>query len=136
MVQPEIDRKLGEWPEQGAQALSERARTCTHKGNTKMATTKRRVGEYNPDIETGETLDAIENVEVEIASVAFDERRGKNGTYTLSIITLADGRIFHTGGAVVAERLAQIPSADFPVLGTFTLIKSQSNPRQSYWTVN
>lgn len=101
-----------------------------------MATTnaRKRVGDYNPDLETGETLDAIEGQEVEIASVAFDERNGRKGTYTLSIITLANGDIYHTGGPVVAERLAQV--TEFPVTGTFRRVASASNPGQSYWTVD
>ena len=97
--------------------------------------TARRVGDYNPDIETGEVLDGIADTDVEIASVSFDPRNGKNGEYTLSIITLSDGSIYHTGSKVVAERLSAIPLADFPVMAKFSLIPSQNNPRQSYWTV-
>jgi hypothetical protein len=122
----------------------------------KDAAPRKRVGDYNPDVETGEVLDGIANVEVEISGVSFDRRTGKNGRYTLSVITLSDGRLFHTGGPVVAERLAALfgmsleqlneqldagtpsPSASdaFPVLATFTKEKSQNDPTRSYWTVN
>jgi len=109
------------------------------KGNHSLAkndaATRKRVGSYNPDTETGDVLDDIANVEVEIRSVTFDTRRGRNGEYTLSIITLTDGRVFHTGGPVVAERLTAIPVNEFPVLGTFSKVKSQNDPSRSYWTV-
>jgi hypothetical protein len=100
------------------------------------AAPRKRVGDYNPDVETGEVLDGIEDKEVTIASVAFDPRTGKKGPYILAIITLDDGSVFHTGGAVVVERLGAIPPEDFPVLATFSMVKSASNPGQSYWTVN
>lgn len=116
----------------------------------------RRVGDYNPDIETGEVLDGIANVDVEISGITFDRRNGKNGPYTLSVITLSDGRVFHTGSPVVAERLAAIfeisgdelvnllsqgkqptPTSDtFPVLAKFTRERSQNDPSRSYWTVS
>jgi hypothetical protein len=120
------------------------------------AAPRKRVGDYNPETETGELLDSIANTDVEISGVEFDRRNGKNGRYTLSIITLTDGRMFHTGGAVVAERLAAMfgmsleqlnaeldagapspaaPSDAFPVLATFTKEQSQNNKAQSYWTV-
>ena len=119
-------------------------------------TTRKRVGDYNPDTETGEVLDGIAGQEVEIASVDFDRRNGEKGKYTLSIITLTDGRVFHTGGSVVAERLAAIfgyslerldtemdagapsptaPMDAFPVMATFTKEASRSRPGASYWTV-
>jgi hypothetical protein len=102
-----------------------------------MATpTRKRVGTYNPDIETGDVLDDIAEQDVVIASVAFDERSGQNGPYTLSIITLDDGRIFHTGSKVVSERLAQVPVGDFPVDAKFSLVASASHRGQSYWTVS
>lgn len=96
---------------------------------------RKRVGDYNPDVDTGETLDGIANVDVEIAKVTFDERRGRNGTYTLSIIELTDGKLYHTGSPVVAERLAAIPVNEFPIIAKFERVRSQSNPSQSYWTV-
>lgn len=120
-------------------------------------TTRKRVGDYNPDIETGETLDKIEGQEVQIASVSFDRRTGKKGRYTLAIITLDGGAIYHTGGSVVAERLAALfgyslerlneeldagaptptaPSDVFPVDATFHMEASASNPGQRYWTVD
>lgn len=95
---------------------------------------RKRVGDFNPDVETGETLDPIEGMEVDIASVEYDERTGRKGPYTLAIIHLTDGRIFHTGGAVVVERLRAVE--DFPVLATFEKVKSESNPGQKYWTVS
>jgi hypothetical protein len=95
-----------------------------------------RVGDHSPEIATGDLLDAIEGIDVEIASVLFDNRTGKKGAYTLAVISLTDGRVFHTGGAVVVERLAAIPMEAFPILGTFTQVKSASNPGQSYWTVS
>lgn len=96
----------------------------------------RRVGEYNPDVETGETLDTIEGTDIEIQSVAFEERRGRNGEYTLVIIETVDGKRYHTGSPVIAEKLGRVPSNDFPVLATFRRIQSQSNPRNSYWDVS
>lgn len=100
-----------------------------------MATANKpkRVGDYNPDEETGEILDGIEGEDVEIASVTFSERRGRSGKYNLSIITLSDGRVFHTGSEVISERLARI--TEFPVVAKFERVKSQSNPSQSYWNV-
>lgn len=123
----------------------------------KETAARKRVGDYNPDVETGEVLDGIANMEVEIAGVEFDRRNGKNGKYTLSIITLTDGRLFHTGGPVVAERLASLfglsleqlveqldagapsptaPPDVFPVLATFAKEQSQNDKTRSYWTVN
>lgn len=101
----------------------------------KPAAPRKRVGDYNPDIETGDVLDDIANVEVTITSVAFDERNGRSGKYTLSIITLDSGKLYHTGSPVVAERLAAIPLNEFPVAGTFHRVKSQNDPTRSYWTV-
>lgn len=124
--------------------------------NPANPTSKKRVGDFNPDMETGETLDSIANKDVEIKSVTFDRRNGRNGRYTLSVITLADGSVYHTGGAVVAERLASVfglslealvelvergeqpiaPANVFPITAAFTKERSQSNPSQSFWTVS
>lgn len=124
---------------------------------TSEAPARKRVGDYSPDVETGEVLDGIANTEVEIAGVSFDRRNGKNGRYTLSIIALTDGRLYHTGSPVIAERLAALfglgsfddfialiesgrqPVAEsgvFPILATFTREKSQNDPTRSYWTVS
>lgn len=115
-------------------------RIGTRKGKRALAkdsaTEPRRVGAYNPDVETGDVLDDIANTDVEIASVSFDERKGKNGPYTLSIITLTNGNVYHTGSPVVAERLARVPASDYPVMAKFTKEKSQNDPSRSYWTVN
>jgi hypothetical protein len=117
---------------------------------------RKRVGDYNPDMETGDVLDSIANIDVEIASVAFDRRKGRNGPYILSVITLADGKVYHTGGGVVAERLAKLfglsveeldamlsqgrspdaPVNVFPITASFRLEQSQSNPSQKFWTVS
>lgn len=94
----------------------------------------KRVGEYNPDLETGDVLDPIEGQDVTVASVEYDERTGKKGPYTLAIITLDDGRKFHTGGAVVVERLRNVES--FPVVAKFERVASTSNPGQKYWSVS
>ena len=127
----------------------------------------KRVAEYNPDVATGEILDPIANVDVCIFSVTFDARTGKKGPYILAIIEAggldaegapldrSDAGVYHTGGAVVVERLAAMfgittdqlrddylsrnaqpdGSAVFPVIGKFSKEKSASNPGQSYWTV-
>lgn len=130
----------------------------------KPVTARKRVGDYNPDLEVGETLDPIANQEVNIFSVTFDGRTGKKGPYILAIIEAGtsekrdDASLYHTGGAVVVERLAAlfgIPSMEtlqsdyiargihpetasdtFPVLAVFSKEKSASNPGQSYWTVS
>ena len=108
----------------------------------KEAVAPKRVSDYQSDLEAGDVLDSIEGIEVTVASVAFDPRTGKKrsdnptGEYVLAVITLDDGRIFHTGGKVVVERLGAIPPQDFPVLATFSMVKSSSNPGQSYWTVD
>lgn len=120
-------------------------------------TARKRVGDYNPDVETGETLDSIANTDVEIESVSFDRRNGKNGRYTLSIIQLVGGKLYHTGSPVVAERLAALfglgsfddfialvesgrqpvaESGTFPIVARFTREKSQNDPTRSYWTVS
>lgn len=120
-------------------------------------TARKSVGDYNPDVETGEILDGIAGEAVEIASVSFDRRNGKNGRYTLSIIELADGKLYHTGSPVVAERLASLfgmsgeqladqldqgapspiaPADVFPVGATFTKVQSQNDKTRSYWTVS
>jgi len=120
-------------------------------------TARKRVGDYNPDTETGEILDGIAGQEVSIARVDFDRRNGEKGKYTLSIITLDDGKVYHTGGPVVAERLAALfgyslerletemdagapsPTATadvFPVMATFEKVASRSRSGASYWTVN
>jgi hypothetical protein len=93
-----------------------------------------RVSDYNPDLEIGDTLDAIEGQDVTIASVSFDPRQGKNGDYDLCIITLDDGRIFHTGSPIIAKRLEKV--TNFPVLAKFQLVKSQSDSRKTYWHVS
>lgn len=117
---------------------------------------RKRIGDYNPDTETGEILDGIANTDVEIASMSFERRNGKNGRYTLSIITLADGKLYHTGSPVVAERLAAIyemgfddfvaliesgrqpvaPSGVLPIAAKFTREPSRNDPTRSYWTVS
>lgn len=124
--------------------------------DTKEAAPRKRVGDYNPDVETGEVLDGIANTDVEIASVSFDRRNGKNGRYTLSVITLTDGSLYHTGSPVVAERLAALyglafddfialiesgrqpvaESGTFPIMARFTRERSQNDPTRSYWTVS
>lgn len=122
-----------------------------------MADTKtaKRVGDYNPDVESGELLDAIEGKEVTLTDVTFALRNGKKGPYILSIVTVEGGSVYHTGGAVVAERLARAldvanieelkamlaagahpDRGNLPILATFSQEKSQSNPGQRYWTVN
>lgn len=114
----------------------------------------KRVGDYNPDVEDGELLDEIEGQEVTISDVSFAMRNGKKGAYVLSVITLVDGKVYHTGGAVVAERLARAldvtsieqlrdmlaagahpDRGNLPLVATFTQERSQSNPGQKYWTV-
>jgi hypothetical protein len=125
--------------------------------DSKAPAARKRVGDYNPDMETGETLDAIAGQNVTIASIAFDRRNGKNGRYTLSVITLADGKVYHTGSGTVADKLAglfglsgdslaaeldagaptPIAASDvFPVDATFEKAASQSNRGQAYWTVS
>lgn len=122
-----------------------------------MAGTKpaKRVGDYNPDVEAGELLDSIEGQEVTLTDVTFDLRNGKKGEYVLSVVTTDDGTVYHTGGAVVAERLGRaldVPTIEqlrdmlrngahpdrgnLPILATFRQEKSQSNPGQKYWTVS
>jgi len=123
----------------------------------------KRVGDYNPDQEVGEVLDAIANIDVILYSVSFDKRTGRKGPYVLAIVEAGepggdrnDAGLYHTGGSVVVERLAAIfgvPSiesliaefldqgrqpdtANLPVLATFRKERSQSNPGQSYWTVS
>jgi hypothetical protein len=97
----------------------------------------KRVGDYNPDIETGELLDKIEGQDVTIAGVTFDNRSGKKGPYTLAIITLDTGAVYHTGGAVVVERLRKVADENgFPLVGKFEQVRSASNPGQEYWTVS
>lgn len=117
---------------------------------------RKRVGDYNPDLETGETLDKIEGQDVTIAGVQFDRRNGKNGRYTLSVISLDTGALYHTGSGVIADKLAGIfgmngdelaaqldagapsPTAEpgtFPVDATFEKVESQSNRSQSFWNV-
>lgn len=122
-------------------------------------TPAKRVGDYNPDIESGELLDAIEGQEVTLTDVTFDLRNGKKGPYVLSVVTVDDGSDtgakYHTGGAVVAERLARAldvnsieqlremlaagahpDRSNLPILATFRQERSQSNPGQRYWTVD
>jgi hypothetical protein len=120
--------------------------------------TPKRVGDYNPDVEAGELLDGIEGQEVTLTDITFDLRNGKKGEYVLSVVTVAtaDGEAkYHTGGAVVAERLARaldVPTIEqlremlragahpdrgnLPILATFSQERSQSNPGQKYWTVS
>jgi hypothetical protein len=120
---------------------------------------RKRVGDYNPDIETGETLDVIAGQDVTITGVSFDRRNGKNGRYTLSVITLdnKDHPLVHTGSPVVADKLAGLfgmsgdelaaqldagapspsdPGDVFPVDATFERVQSQNNRGQSYWSVS
>jgi len=115
----------------------------------------KRVGDYNPDVEDGELLDEIEGQEVTLTDVEFAMRNGKKGPYVLSIVTVESGAKYHTGGAVVAERLARaldVPNIEalkemlgagahpdrgnLPILATFSQERSQSNPGQKYWTVS
>lgn len=122
----------------------------------------KRVADYNPDVAVGEVLDPIANTDVLIWSVTFDQRNGKKGPYILAVVEVtspgedrADSAIYHTGGAVVVERLAAMfgitveqlgtdylamnrqpdGTGVFPVLANFSKEKSASNPGQSYWTV-
>lgn len=123
--------------------------------------TPRRVGDFNPEVPTGEVLDGIANIDVTLYGVEFDARKGKNGPYILAIMKIArDGdlahaSLFHTGSPVVVERLCAmfdisveelntllsrnqqpaIADGVFPVLAKFTRVRSQNNPAQSYWTV-
>ncbi len=96
---------------------------------------RRRVGDYTPDIDTGELLDGIEDQDVEIEALYQEQRTGKKGPYILSVITLVGGALYHTGSPVIAEKLGAVPAGDFPVWATFRQVKSKSNPAQSYWDV-
>lgn len=98
----------------------------------------RSIGDYLPSSDTGPSLEesGIEGTVVTIAAVAFENRRGLSGDYTLSVITLDDGQMIHTGSKVIAERLGMIEPAMWPLQAVFTRVKSVSNPRNSYWTVN
>lgn len=137
-------------------------RERSERDNTEMAgnsstAPRKRIGDYNPDVEKGEVLDGIDGVDVEVASIEFDRRNGRSGRYTLSVITLTDGRVFHTGSPIVAERLAKLyemasmddfvsliesgrqpaaPDGTFPIIANFHREKSQSNPGSSFWTVD
>lgn len=104
----------------------------------------KRAGDLNPDLEIGETLEDanIEGVELIITSVAFDERTGDNGLYTLVILDaiLPDDKAvkLHTSGIVVKEAMDAILSniaPGEPFLATFTREQSRRNPRNRYWTV-
>lgn len=124
---------------------------------------RKRVGDYNPDVAVGELLDGIANVDVTLWGVSFDGRTGKKGPYILAIFeagnedgTREDATLYHTGGAVVVERLAAMfglslaelqseyvdrnlqpdGTGIFPVVAQFTKVKSASNAGQSYWTVS
>lgn len=96
---------------------------------------KRRVGDYTPDIDIGELLDPIENEDVQLGAIYQEQRTGKKGPYTLTVVTTVEGAIYHTGSPVIAEKLGAVPQTDLPVWATFRQVKSKSNPAQSYWDV-
>jgi len=97
---------------------------------------RRRAKTYVPDVEIGDTLDTIEGIDVEVASIGFESRSGKGEDYTLAIITLTDGRMFHSGSKPLTEFLGKVPTSELPLWMTFTLTRSASNPTRSYWTVS
>lgn len=95
------------------------------------------IGAFLPKSEIGQSLEdsGIENIEVTIVDVGFENRRGANGDYTLTTITLDDGTLIHTGSPVVAEQLGAVNPRDWPLRAMFVRIRSQRNPRYSYWSV-
>lgn len=103
-----------------------------------MARKPQGIGQYLPTSENGPSLEdaGLEGKTVVITAVAFENRRGQQGDYTLSVITLDDGVIVHTGSKVIAERLGLVPPDAWPLEAVFSLVKSKSNPRFSYWNVS
>jgi hypothetical protein len=104
--------------------------------SAKSESVRRRVGDYNPAAESGDLLETIEGQEVEILAVEQLARSGRNGAYTLTILTLASGTKVHTGSPVVAEQFAAVPLDAYPVWATFTRQRSQNDPTRSYWTAS
>ena len=100
------------------------------------APAKRRVRDYSPATESGDLLETIEGQEVEIVACEQVSRKGRNGDYILTILTLADGRKVHTGGPVVAEQFEVIPLDAYPVWSTFIRVQSLSDKTRSYWTAS
>jgi hypothetical protein len=96
------------------------------------------IGQYLPSNENGPSLEesGLEGQTVTIIGVAFENRRGRNGDYTLSVITLDDDSVIHTGSGVIADQLGMVPPDAWPLTAVFTRVRSQSNPRQSYWSVS
>ena len=97
---------------------------------------KRRARDYSPATDSGDLLETIEGQEVEIVACEQVSRKGRNGDYTLSILTLADGRKVHTGSPVVAEQFAAIPLDAYPVWATFSRQQSLNDKTRSYWTAS
>ena len=97
----------------------------------------RSIGEVLPSGDNGPALEdaGLEGQEVVIASVAFENRKGDQGDYTLTVITLDDGTVFHTSSAVIVDQLGPINPKDWPMRAMFVRIKSRRNPRYSYWSV-
>jgi len=94
-------------------------------------------GDLMPDTDIGSVLEDIEGQEVTVERVAFENRKGLNGDYVMTVIYLADGGVYHTGSPVIAERLGAYDANvnRYPVRMTFQREASKRNPRNRYWTV-
>lgn len=82
-----------------------------------------------------EVLLSIEGKEVTITTIDIERIEGRMGDYSLTTITLDDGRTFRVAGQSVSVPLGHVNDADLPVKGVFSRKVSTFDPSRTYWTV-
>ena len=92
----------------------------------------RKLAEFKTDL--GGNLSDVEGEVVVIDRVSFDPDRTLNGEKrTLTLITLADGRLFHSWSDAIARDLSQVPNDAFPISATFAKVRTKAG--RDAWTV-
>lgn len=83
----------------------------------------------------GEPLEGIEGQEVTVAKMEFTRRRLRDDPEApFVVITLDDGREFHSWSAFLIEKLEQVPGDALPASTTFSQIETAN--RRKVWTLS
>ena len=85
-----------------------------------VSNTTKRASSLVPGI--GQSLDKILGQDVIVEKVWIGDRSMDGEQRTIVLITLADGSLFHAWSDSLAEKIAEIPSAEFPL--TFKFVKA------------
>ncbi len=85
-----------------------------------VSNTTKRASSFAPGI--GQSLDKILGQDVIVEKVWIGERSMEGEQRPIVLITLSDGSLFHAWSDSLAEKIAEIPTSEFPL--TFKFVKS------------